>query len=134
MRKILLDFMWVGLAGSLGAMARLGVSRLFSWSDYPLGTLLINVTGSLFLGWFMMLIGERVIVSDTVRLAVAVGFVGAYTTFSTYMFESDKMIQDGSWWRATGYLVASLALGLIAVRMGAILGRQTSVLIHWMAR
>lgn len=124
MKKMLLDFFFVGLAGALGAMLRLAVGRLFSSSAFPIGTLLINLTGSMFLGWFLTVIGERYIVSETVRLTIAVGFVGTYTTFSTYMYESDRMFQDGAAVRATLYLIGSVVLGLVAVRTGIILGRR----------
>ncbi len=86
--------------------------------------MLINLSGSFFLGWFLTFVGNRVVVSEMVKLAIAVGFVGAYTTFSTYMYESDRMMQEGASLRATLYLGGSLVLGLLAVRMGVILGRQ----------
>ena len=123
MRLMLLNFLWVGLAGAVGSMARFGVGLLFPATARPIGTLLINITGSLFLGWFLTAMGDRV--SEPMRLAIAVGFVGAYTTFSTYMFESDKMMQDGQWWRASAYVVGSVALGLVAVHAGVLLGRRT---------
>ena len=107
-----------------GRFARYGVTRVFAWTTYPLGTLVINISGSLFLGWFMTVISDRVEFSDTWRLAIGVGFVGAYTTFSTFMFESDKLLQDGAWLRASSYLAASFFLGLLAVRCGVILGKH----------
>ncbi|MEI8197528.1 MAG: fluoride efflux transporter CrcB [Phycisphaerae bacterium] len=121
---MLLEFLVVGLAGSLGAMLRLAVARIFTWSAFPIGTLLINLSGSMFLGWFLTVISDRYVVSEAIRLAIAVGFVGAYTTFSTYMYESDRMLQDGAGIRATLYLVGSVVLGLVAVRAGIILGRR----------
>jgi CrcB protein len=122
MKKMFWEFLAVGLASSLGGMLRLAVGRIFYWSAFPIGTLLINLTGSLFLGWFLTVINGRIVVSETTRLAVAIGFVGAYTTFSTYAFESDKMLNDGAWLRGTLYLVGSVALGLLAVRTGVLLG------------
>jgi CrcB protein len=125
MKKALLEFLAVGLAGAFGAMLRFAIGRIFTWSAFPIGTLLINLSGSLFLGWFLTVVGDRLVVGDLVRVGIAVGFVGAYTTFSTYMFESDRMLQDGLSLRAMGYLVGSLVLGLVAVRMGIMLGRRT---------
>lgn len=118
-------YLLVGLAGSAGAMLRLLVStvciRLFG-TAFPIGTLVINVTGSLFLGWFLTVISDRYLVSDTVRLAVAVGFVGSYTTFSTFAYESNWLLQDGASIKAMINLIGSLVLGLLAVRVGIWLG------------
>src|SRR2546421_3894995 len=125
MKKLLLEFLAVGLAGAIGAMLRLAIARLFAWSDFPIGTLLINVSGSLFLGWFLTVAGDRLAVSDLTRIAIAVGFIGAYTTFSTYMFESDKLyFQDRLPLQAILYLTASILLGLLSVRAGILLGRR----------
>ena len=121
MPKILIDYLAVAGAGALGAMSRLAVARLFTWSTFPIGTLVINVTGSLFLGWFMAYIQPRVNFSDTVRLAIATGFIGAYTTFSTFMYETDAKIQEKSFFIAALYLCGSILLGLAAVRAGALL-------------
>jgi CrcB protein len=119
--KILIQCGAVGLAGSIGALLRFAVAtlsgRLFS-TGFPVGTFFINITGSLFLGWFLAAVQTRIVVSDTFRLAVATGFVGAYTTFSTYMFESNKLIDEGSGLQATVNLLGSMICGLAAVRLG----------------
>ena len=119
--KILTQYLAVALGGSLGAMARLLVSttcaRLFG-TAFPIGTFVINISGSLFLGWFLSLISGRYMVSDMTRLAVAVGFVGAYTTFSTYMYESSSLLEDGSGIKAMLNLLGSVIIGLLAVRLG----------------
>ena len=124
MNKALLEYLAVAGAGAAGAVTRLFVGRLFLWtgSGFPVGTFIINITGSLFLGWFMTRIGGRI--TTPMQLAIGTGFVGAYTTFSTYMFESDRMLNGGDSVRAILYLVGSLVLGLIAVRAGVILGRR----------
>ena len=119
--KELTQYLAIGAAGSVGAMLRFFVStscgRLFG-AAFPIGTFVINITGSLFLGWFLTVISERVIVSDTLRLAVAVGFVGAYTTFSTFAYESNSLLEDGSGIKAIFNMLGSLLVGLLAVRMG----------------
>lgn len=119
--KLLIQYLTIGSAGFLGATLRYFVSttcgRWFG-TNFPVGTFLINVTGSFFLGWFLTAIGQRIIVSDTTRLAVAVGFVGAYTTFSTFAFESNSLLQDGSLLKAAVNMFGSLLSGLIAVRLG----------------
>lgn len=127
MKLMLVQYLAIGAAGSLGAMTRFLVAtlcgRIFG-SEFPVGTLVINVTGSLFLGWFLTVIGERGNVSDTFRLAVAVGFVGAYTTFSTYAYESNSLLEDGAGLKALFNIVGSVLLGLIAVRVGVWLGAR----------
>lgn len=116
----------VGCAGFVGAIARLLVGQFCSrWfkSGLPLGTLLINISGSFILGWFVVSVSRggwlanRVDV-ETIRLTIAVGFVGSYTTFSTFMLESDSLIAKGAIWPAVIYLLGSLLLGLLAVRAG----------------
>ena len=121
MYKTLVEFLAVAGGGALGAMARFAVGRMFSLATLPVGTFVINITGSLFLGWFMTIAGERF--PEPLRLAVATGFVGAYTTFSTYMYETDHMVSQDQWTAATIYLLGSMAVGLVAVRAGVLLGR-----------
>jgi fluoride exporter len=121
--KMILQFLAIGLASSLGGMLRYAVTLLLPNSAFPFATLLINVSGSLFLGWFATVFKDRMPpISDATYLAIATGFVGAYTTFSTYMLETDKMVRDDEWVRSAAYLVGSLILGLIAVRAGFVLG------------
>jgi len=123
--KLLMQYLAVAGAGALGAVLRLFVAtvsgRLFG-TGFPAGTFIINITGSLFLGWFLAFVGNRA-VPDTLRLAIAVGFVGAYTTFSTFMYESNALIEDGLHIKATMNLAGSLIVGLLAVRLGIWLGR-----------
>ena len=123
--KVLMQYLAVGAVGSLGAMLRLLVGtvcgRLFG-TDFPVGTLVINVSGCVLLGWFMTVVDERVIVSDTVKLAVAVGFVGSYTTFSTFAYESNALLTEGALLKAMTNLVGSVVLGLLAVRSGHLAG------------
>ncbi len=89
---------------------------------FPLGTFIINITGSMFLGWFLTYI-TRHTVSDTTRLAIGVGFVGAYTTFSTYMWESNKLLEEGAGYLAMLNIIGSLVVGLLAVRLGIMMAR-----------
>jgi CrcB protein len=125
MKQTLIQYLAIGAAGALGAMFRYFVAnvcgRVFS-TTFPVGTFVINITGSLLLGWFLAAIRDRAAVSDTLRLAVAVGFVGAYTTFSTFAFESNALLEDGAGLKAMGNLVGSVVLGLVAVRLGIWLG------------
>ena len=122
MPKMLFNFLAIAVASSLGGMLRYAVTLVVPNSAFPFATLLINISGSLFLGWFATVFKDRVPLSDAAYLAIATGFVGAYTTFSTYMLESDKMLRESEWLRSAAYLLGSLVLGLIAVRAGFMLG------------
>lgn len=111
----------IGLGGVLGANARYQVGNWAAarWGTvFPWGTLIINVTGSLILGFFLTLVTERFSGRPTTRLFVATGFLGAYTTFSTFGYETVGLLQHGDLLRALAYVGASLILGLIAVLLG----------------
>ena len=122
MRSVLV----VGLGGFLGAIARYGVSLAVArlWTmEFPLGTFLINVSGSFVLGLFSTLATERLAVDPAWRLLVATGFVGAYTTFSTFEYETHRLVEVGaSAWAAVN-VVASVVVGFLAVRLGVLLAR-----------
>jgi CrcB protein len=123
MKRFLVDLVAIGSAGFVGAVLRWLIGTAMNrLPPVPWGTLVINVAGSFLLGWFMTVVRERVQVSETLTLAVAVGFVGAFTTFSSLMYETDAKVQDGAHWLGFGYLVASVVLGLVAVRVGVLLG------------
>jgi CrcB protein len=119
-------YLIVGLGGFLGANARyiLGgwVAERFGMS-FPYGTLVINVTGSLVLGFFLALTAERLVVHPNWRLFFAIGFLGAYTTFSTFSYESVALRHDRSWLLGVTNLAGSVLLGLIAVVAGIALAR-----------
>ena len=88
---------WVGLGGFLGANARYLLGSYISdrWGAvFPLGTFIINITGSFILGFFMAFAEERPFIAPSARLMFAVGFVGAYTTFSTFEYETMRLIQE----------------------------------------
>jgi len=113
----------IGVGGFIGALSRYGVTRLVQGmveTTFPLGTMVVNLSGCFVLGFFYALADERA--SVNVRLGVAVGFVGAYTTFSTLMFDSSKLARDGEIYKAGLNLLVSLIIGLVAVRLGAVCG------------
>jgi CrcB protein len=116
----------VGIGGFLGAIARygvgLGVARLWS-GDFPLATFLINVSGSFVLGLFSTLAAERMPMDPAWRLLVATGFVGAYTTFSTFEYETHRLVETGASSWALLNVLASVVVGLVAVRLGVVLAR-----------
>jgi CrcB protein len=122
-----LPYLLVGVGGFAGAIARFLVARWLGAiveTRFPLATFVINISGSFLLGMIGTLVAQRIFPnSDEVRLALGVGFLGAYTTFSTFEFETHALFDDGSWLTATTNMFASLFIGLIAVRAGIIAAR-----------
>ena len=119
-------FLIISAGAILGANARYwlgGWAAEKFGAAFPYGTLIINVIGSLVLGFFMTLITERFIVDPRWRLFVAIGFLGAYTTFSTYTYESANLILTGQIWAGVLDLLGSSVLGVVAVTTGILLGR-----------
>jgi CrcB protein len=92
-------------------------------TGFPLGTLLINVTGSFAIGLVLTLIGERLVVADWWRPLIAIGFLGSYTTFSTFSFETLALAQSGAWGLATANVGLSVAGSLVGVYLGTVLAR-----------
>ena len=116
----------VGLGGFLGAVARYGVTLLVAtfWTrEFPLATFLINVTGSFVLGLFSTLAAERFEVDPRLRLFVATGFVGAYTTFSTFEYETQRLAEAGAVWWGLVNVATSVVVGYAAVQLGVWLAR-----------
>lgn len=90
---------------------------------FPYGTLIINISGSFILGFFLTVIGERFIVDPAWRLLIAIGFLGSYTTFSTYTYESTLLLLSGQHWLGMLNLLGSTLLGTLAAIAGILLGR-----------
>lgn len=117
---------WTGIAlgGALGALARYYLNLLIqgrlgqsSWANFPLGTLLINVVGSFLLG-LTVAPSARGLISPELRLAFGTGFVGAFTTFSTFEWESDLLLRSGEGLRSALYIFGNLFAGYTAVLFG----------------
>jgi CrcB protein len=120
------NFLLISLGAVLGANARywLGTWVAQKWgSTFPVGTLLINITGSFLLGLFMTLATERFLIDPRWRLLVAVGFLGAYTTFSTFTYESFNLLFKGQWVPGLLNLLGSSLLGILAVGLGVFIGK-----------
>lgn len=116
----------VAVSGALGALSRFvleGIVGQRYGGAFPLGTFLVNITGSLLLGFFFTLATERFAIAPAVRSAVAVGFLGAYTTFSTLSFETFRLLEDGAYLLGALNALGSLAAGLVAIYVGVVLGR-----------
>src|SRR5687768_8097632 len=120
-----MDFLWVGAGGFLGANLRFLLNTWIAGfgHTFPLGTLLINVSGSLAIGAALTLFGGRLINDPAMRLFAVVGFLGGYTTFSSYTAEALGLAMDGEWLKAAGYILGNNVLGLLAVALGATFGR-----------
>jgi len=113
----------VGLGGVLGAEARyaVGLWAVARWgASFPWATLLVNVAGSLVLGFYLTLVTERFSGRSTTRLFVATGFLGAFTTFSTFSYETLALVRMGAFGLAATYVAASLAAGLAAAVFGVL--------------
>jgi fluoride exporter len=111
-----LKILLIALFGAVGTLSRYGLQGLVQTrmgSTFPYGTLLINLTGCLFLGFLGQLALNRMLVSADLRIAIAVGFFGGYTTFSSFGWETAKMLEDGEWLRAAAYVGASVIAGLL---------------------
>lgn len=130
-------FILISTGAVLGANLRYWVGDWAAqrWSaSLPYGTLLVNLTGSLLLGFLMTLIADRLVVDPRWRLFFAVGFLGAYTTFSTYMFESFALLEKGQWLLGLGNLLGSSLMGLLAVGAGIYLAKMAVMQVEWLAR
>jgi len=119
-------YLVIGVGAFLGANCRYVIG---GWatdrfgSTFPYGTFIINVSGSFVIGLFLTLIGERFVAPPSLRLFFAIGFLGAYTTFSTFAWESFALIQSRAYLLAFANLFGSVAVGLVAVFLGIIVGR-----------
>jgi len=98
------------------------VSDRFSGS-FPLGTFVVNITGSFALGLLFVILTERTAIDPVIRTSLTIGFLGAYTTFSTFSFETVRLLEDGAYATAALNVVATIALGLVAVWAGMAVGR-----------
>jgi fluoride exporter len=119
-------YLLIGIGGFLGANARYLIGGWIAeryGTSFPYGTLVINVSGSFVIGFFLVLTTERILAHPNWRLFVAIGFLGAYTTFSTFSFETFALVQERSYLLALANIVGSVALGLIAVLIGMMAAR-----------
>lgn len=120
------NFLLISLGAVLGANLRYWVG---GWAAekfgaaFPYGTLIVNITGSFVLAFLMTVWTERAIVDPRWRLLLAIGFLGAYTTFSTLTYESVNLMVKGQLWTGALNLVGSAVLGAGAVALGILLGK-----------
>jgi CrcB protein len=125
MRRIMF-YVWIGIGSALGGMARYwtaGIMARLIGETFPWGTLVANVLGCSFIGWFATMVGPdgRWLAPASLRLFVMTGVCGGYTTFSTFSLETLNLARDGQWLKAALNLSASLFFCLLGVWLGHVL-------------
>ena len=116
-----MKWLLIACGGSAGAVLRYAVA---SWGQrlaggtFPAGTLLVNTLGCLVIGFLGALFAGPLLIREEYRLAIVVGFLGGFTTFSTYGYETFALLGEGQWWSAVANVLLSNALGLLALWMG----------------
>ena len=116
----------LALAGGMGALARYGLAgfvQKISGVSFPWGTLVVNLTGCFLAGLLWSLFENRWIISGETRTVVLVGFMGAFTTFSTFIFETGDLLRSAQWMYATANLTIQNVIGLLALFIGMTVGR-----------
>lgn len=120
------DIIFIMVAGGLGALSRYqmsGLAHRLLGDGFPYGTLTVNVVGSFIIGLVMQASLSTDLVPPAWRLAVTVGFLGAFTTFSTFSYETLGYIEDGAWSIAAVNILTNVILAVTAVSLGVLLGR-----------
>jgi CrcB protein len=113
--------MLIAVGGAIGAVLRYtlaGWGQRLTQGTFPLGTLVVNVLGCLAIGMFAAAFAEKIQIKEAYRLAILVGLLGGFTTFSTYAFETMALLNDGQRWLALGNALLSNVLGLTAAWIG----------------
>ncbi len=122
-------YLWIALGGALGSMARYAVGSSVSnrlGIRFPFGTLIINLSACAIIGLSLEILDRHTEFNPALRYLVPIGFIGAYSTFSTFEWEFFSNLNSGAFWIAILYVACSLIFGLIAVALGAALGRAIS--------
>ena len=115
-----MTYLLIAIGGALGALGRYTAAGwVHAWAGdaYPWGTLVVNILGSVVLGFFYRA-AEALLVSPGTRAFVGIGFLGAFTTFSTFSYETAALLQDREWGAAALYSLGSVALGLAGAFLG----------------
>ncbi|HET9494302.1 MAG TPA: fluoride efflux transporter CrcB [Chloroflexia bacterium] len=120
------EFLLIGGGAVLGANARYWLTNYFAsrlGAAFPHGTLIANVTGSFLLGFVLVLIANRLVADPGYRLLIGTGFLGAYTTFSTFSYDTIALLEVGDFLPALWNVLLSVALSLTAAYLGIVLAR-----------
>jgi CrcB protein len=122
-------YLLIALGGALGSIARYWVGSTIAGrlgTRFPFGTFVINLTACLIIGFSLTYLGKRVELSPAWRFFLPIGFIGAYSTFSTYEWETLTTLRSGAFAMAALYALGSLIAGLAAVWLGALLAESVS--------
>jgi len=117
---------WLAAAGALGTLARYGLAgwvHRINGTSFPWGTVAVNLTGCFLAGLLWALFENRWPVSGETRTLLLIGFVGAFTTFSTFVLETGEMFRSAEWMYAAANVAAQNGVGIVALFAGAALGR-----------
>lgn len=123
----MMNYLIIGAGGFVGAITRyiLAVWIGQRWGrSFPLGTFIINVTGSFLIGLLMTLMAERFTENPQWRLLLVVGFLGAYTTFSTFEYETGALLKDSEWLFASLNVILSVFVGFLALKLGEAIAKS----------
>jgi CrcB protein len=122
-----MNYLIIGAGGFVGAITRyiLAIWIGQRWGrSFPLGTFIINVSGSFLIGLLMTLMAERFTENPQWRLLLVVGFLGAYTTFSTFEYETGALLKDSEWLFASLNVILSVFVGFLALRLGEAIAKS----------
>lgn len=112
------NFLWVGLGGGIGAVLRFVFSSIGKETAFPYQTMLINITGSFFIGLILALTEKSGFISDPVKLFLVTGICGGFTTFSAFSFENMQLMRSGNFLTAGLYILISVACCITATFIG----------------
>ena len=118
--------MWIAILGGIGTLARYTLSgfiQRFYNSSFPWGTVVVNIVGCFFFGLVWSIAEHRIGISNTARTVLLVGFMGAFTTFSTYIFETGELLKDSQWLIVLTNMLAQNIMGLGFLFIGFTIGR-----------
>ena len=117
---------WLAIAGGIGALARYGLAGLvqrFFTGGFPFGTLVVNIVGCFVFGLLWAVLEDKLQVSGELRVVLFVGFLGAFTTFSTFVFETRQMLTESQYLLAVANVAVQNMLGLVFLIFGFAIGR-----------
>lgn len=121
------QLLYLALAGALGTVSRFGMSKLvhhFMGHSFPWGTLIVNATGCFMAGLLLTLLEQRRPMATEIRLLLMVGFMGAFTTYSSLIVDTREIFRVASWMPAVGNMMLQNGVGVITLMAGIFLGRS----------